>query len=486
MKILVTGVTGYVGGRLVPRLLDRGHAVRALSRDPRRVSSRSWGDRVETVEGDLLDPGSLDRVFRGVDAAFYLVHSVGSGPDFARRDRRAARNFVSAARGTGRVVYLGGLVPKDEEASEHLRSRAEVGEILRERLPTLELRAGPVIGSGSASFEMVRYLTERLPVMIAPKWVENTIQPIAIRDVLSYLVEALERKATGVVEIGADRLTFRRMMESYAEARGLRRRIVPVPVLAPRLAALWVGLVTPIPNRLAVPLVEGIVADLMADTERARTLFPEIDPIDYRTAVELALRRIEAQDVRTRWTGALGAMPDFELETREGMVREKRTRRVDAAPETVFRTFSGLGGERGWPAMEWAWGFRGLLDQLAGGPGLRRGRRDPDDLEVGEALDFWRVEAVEPPRLLRLRAEMRLPGRAWLQWENEPLDGEGTLLRQTAVFAPRGLPGTLYWYALYPFHRPIFARLIRAIARRSEAEAQEAPAGMLEGEGTGR
>ncbi|MDX1623377.1 MAG: SDR family oxidoreductase [Gemmatimonadota bacterium] len=468
MRILVTGVTGYVGGRLVPRLLDRGHAVRVLSRDRGRVSSRPWADRVEIVEADLIEVGSLDGVFRGVDAAFYLVHSMGSGSDFARRDRRAARNFVSAARGIGRVVYLGGLLPEDEEASEHLRSRAEVGEILREGLPTLELRAGPVIGSGSASFEMVRYLTERLPVMIAPKWVENTIQPIAIRDVLSYLVEALERDATGVVEIGADRLTFRRMMESYAEVRGLRRRIVPVPVLAPGLAALWVGFVTPIPNRLAVPLVEGILADLVADTERARALFPGIDPIDYRTAVELALRQIEAHDVRTRWTGALGAMPDFELEWREGMVLEERTRLVEAPPPAVFRAFSGLGGERGWPALRWAWTLRGVLDQLVGGPGLRRGRRDPGELDIGEALDFWRVEAVDPPRLLRLRAEMRLPGRAWLQWENEPGDGKNTLLRQTAVFAPRGLTGTLYWYALYPFHRPIFARLIRAIARKSE------------------
>lgn len=468
MRALVTGVTGYVGGRLVPRLLERGHVVRVLVRDPRRVASRWWADRVEVSQGDLLDPGSLGGVFEGVDAAFYLVHSMGSGRDFARRDREAARHFVAAARGVRRVVYLGGLASKGATTSEHLRSRGEVGEILRQGLPTLELRAGPIIGSGSASFEMVRYLTERLPVMIAPAWVESTIQPISIRDTLSYLVLALEREATGIVEIGADRLSFRRMMEIYAETRDLRRWIVPVPVLAPRLAGRWVGLVTPIPNRLAVPLVEGILTDLVADTARARELFPEVDPIDYRTAVELALRRIEARDVTTRWTGALGPMPAFELEDREGLVLEERTRVVKASPEAVYRAFSGLGGDRGWPALEWAWWLRGLLDRLAGGPGLRRGRRHPTELEVGEALDFWRVEAVDPPRLLRLRAEMRLPGRGWLQWENEARDGGGTLLRQTAVFAPRGLTGTLYWYALYPFHRPIFARLIRAIASRSE------------------
>lgn len=468
MKILLTGVTGYVGGRLVPRLLEKGHSVRALSRNPKRVSNRSWSKRIEIVHGDLLDPASLEGVFRGVDAAYYLVHSMGSGPDFARRDRAAARHFVEAARGVTRVIYLGGLDPENESTSEHLGSRAEVGEILREGLPTLELRAGPVIGSGSASFEMVRYLTERLPVMIAPAWVENTIQPISIRDTLGYLVHALDREETGVVEIGADRLTFRGMMEVYAEARDLRRWIVPVGVLAPRLAARWVGLVTPLPNRLAVPLVEGILTDLVADTTRARALFPEIDPMDYRTAVDLALRRIDALDVRTRWTGALGSMPDFELESREGLVREERTRLVEASSEEVFHAFSSLGGEVGWPAWRWTWAFRGLLDRLAGGPGLRRGRRHPTELGVGEALDFWRVEACEPPRLLRLRAEMRLPGRGWLQWENEPR-GEGrTLLRQTAVFAPRGLTGTLYWYALYPFHRPIFSRLIQWIARRSE------------------
>jgi len=470
MRVLVTGATGYVGGRLVPRLLERGHAVRALVRDPRRVAHRGSFERVEVVAGDLLDPSSLDGVFEGVDAACYLIHSMNTGRDFAERDRVAARNFVAAAWGVKRVVYLGGLLPAGPGVSEHLTSRAEVGEILRARLPTLELRAGPVIGSGSASFEMVRYLTERLPLMVAPSWVENTIQPISVRDVMGYLTLALERDATGVIDVGADRLTFRRMMEVYAEVRGLWRGILPIPVLAPSLAARWVGLVTPIPNRLAVPLVQGILHDLVADTARARDVFPEIEPLPYRRAVELALERIEAHDVKTRWSGALGAMPAVEFEDREGLMREERTLEVDAAPEAVYRIFAGLGGERGWPALEWAWKMRGLLDRVAGGPGLRRGRRHPHELHVGEAVDFWRVEVNEPPWRLRLRAEMRLPGRGWLQWETEPR-GARTFLRQTAVFAPHGLVGTLYWFSLYPFHRSIFARLIRAVAAEAEAIA---------------
>jgi uncharacterized protein YbjT (DUF2867 family) len=399
---------------------------------------------------------------------------MSAGTDFAERDRIAVRNFVEAAWGVKRVVYLGGLLPDVPEVSEHLRSRAEVGEILRSGLPTIELRAGPVIGSGSASFEMLRYLTERLPIMVAPSWIENTIQPIAVRDLIGYLTLALDRDVWGVVDVGGDRLTFRRMMEIYAQVRGLRRLILPVPVLAPALAARWVGLVTPISNRLAVPLVQGVLHDLVASPEPARSVFPEIDPLPYRQAVQLALRRIEAHDVTTRWSGAMGAAHEVEFENHEGLLREERAIEVDAPPDVAYRSFARLGGDRGWPAFEWAWKARGLVDQLAGGPGLRRGRRHPVELHVGEALDFWRVEVNDPPWLLRLRAEMRLPGRGWLQWEVEPL-GTRTLLRQTAVFAPRGLWGSLYWGCLYPFHRPIFARLIRAIADDAEAVAAATP-----------
>lgn len=463
----MTGATGYVGGRLVSRLLDRGHRVRVLVRDPRRVRDRPWSDRVEVVQGDLLDPASLAGCVDGIDAAVYLVHSMTAGAGFADRDRRAAENFASAAGGS-RVVYLGGLLPGGA-VSDHLASRAEVGALLRERLPTLELRAGPVVGSGSASFEMIRYLTERLPIMVAPRWIDNPVQPIAVHDVLRYLERAIESDATGIVEVGgADRPTFREMMMTYADVRGLRRTILAVPVLAPALAARWVGLVTPISNRLAVPLVEGIVQPVVADTGRARELFPDFEPIDYRSAVERAVEAVHEGDVRTRWTGALGAGASFELEHREGLVREERRLEVDAPPEAVFLSYSSLGGDRGWLVYDRAWRLRGLVDQILGGPGLRRGRRHPVDVGTGEAIDFWRVEEVDPPRLLRLRAEMKLPGRAWLQWESES-SAAGTTLLQTAIFAPRGLAGTVYWNALYPIHGRIFGGLARAIAADAEA-----------------
>jgi len=389
------------------------------------------------------------------------------GTDFARRDREAAHNFVRAAADVGHVVYLGGLLPKGQGVSEHLRSRAEVGDILRDGLPTTEVRAGPIIGSGSASFEMVRYLTERVPAMVAPKWIRNPVQPIAVRDVLRYLELALDRGEPGVVEVGANRLTFKQMMEVYAEVRGLRRWIVPVPVLAPALAARWVGLVTPIPNSLAVPLVAGVVHPVVADTTRAEEWFPEVTPMSYRAAVSLALERVEQQNVQTRWSGALGHSPSYEMTDWEGTVREVRTIHVNAPQRAVYDTFSGLGGERGWLVWEWAWELRGLLDRVFGGPGLRRGRRDRTQLFRGEALDFWRVESVDAPNLLLLRAEMKVPGKAWLEWRTYPENG-GTRLVQTAIFAPVGLAGALYWYGLYPVHARIFSDMARAVARAAE------------------
>lgn len=467
MRVLVTGATGYVGGRLVPRLLERGHQVRVLVRDRDRVAGRPWVNEVEVVEGDLLVPETLERLGEGVDAAYYLVHSLSHGADFAELDRRAAEHFVRVMAGVRHVIYLGGLLPTGGEASLHLHSRAEVGEILRTGLPVTEFRAGPVIGSGSASFEMVRYLTERLPVMVAPRWIENRVQPIAVRDILSYLLLALERGPCGVVDVGMEVLTFREMMLGYAAVRGWKRRIVAVPVLAPWLAAQWVGLVTPISNRLAVPLIQGIIHPVVGDTRRARELFPEIRPLNYREAVEKALEKIRAGVVETRWSGALGTARAIELQDWEGLIREIRTRRVAAPPGQVAATFMSLGGERGWLVWEWAWEARGLLDQFLGGPGLRRGRRHPRELLPGESVDFWRVERVEPGRMLRLRAEMKVPGRAWLQWEAVP-EGTGTILVQTALFQPDGLGGFLYWYGIYPLHQWIFSDLIEAVAREAE------------------
>lgn len=466
MRILVTGATGYIGGRLIPPLLAAGHQVRVLVRDASRIAGRPWLDSVEVAEGNLLDLDSMERALADVDQAYYLVHSM-MAEGFQETDRRAADTFVAAAPSTlRRVIYLGGLLPTGEGRSKHLRSRAEVGTILRASLPALEFRAGPIIGSGSASFEMLRYLTERLPAMIAPRWIENLVQPVAIRDVISYLVAATESDAAGIVEIGADRLSFRQMMQTYAEVRGLRRKIIAVPVLAPRIAGLWVGLVTPIPNRLAVPLMEGIVEPVVADTARAESIFASINPTSYRDAVIAALE--PDIEVETRWSGALHDTPAYELTDREGLMREVRSIEVKASPQKVFAAFTSLGGDRGWHRWNRAWKVRGWMDRLVGGPGLRRGRRDRQKLFVGEALDFWRVEAIEQDHMLRLRAEMKVPGRAWLQWEVVE-EGSVSKLVQTALFAPKGLFGVLYWYALYPLHGPIFSDLARAIANDAEA-----------------
>jgi hypothetical protein len=318
---------------------------------------------------------------------------------------------------------------------------------------------------------MVRYLTERLPAMIAPRWILNDVQPIAVRDILQYLLLALDRGSTGIYNVGAEPMSFKAMMTVFAEVRGLKRLIVPVPVLAPRLAALWVGLVTPIPNRLAVPLIEGVVHPVVADSSRARAEFPEVEPLPYRKAVELALQQTEANAVSTRWSGALGNAPAFELTQTQGLIRETRSRLTGAGQAATFRAFSSLGGDRGWLFWSWAWSLRGLLDRLVGGPGLRRGRRHPTDLEPGDALDFWRVEKVDPPRLLLLRAEMRVPGRAWLQFEALPEPG-GTRLVQTAVFEPIGLGGQLYWNLLYPIHRIIFSGMVARVAALAEGETE--------------
>jgi uncharacterized protein YbjT (DUF2867 family) len=464
-RVLVTGPTGYIGGRLTARLLAEGHSVRVLVRDPARAAGRRWADRVEMVRGDLLDPDSLRGLLDGIEVAYYLVHAMRAGKGFAQRDRLAAQNFCTAASGLEHAIYLGGLLPSTGESSRHLDSRAEIGEILAAHLPTTELRAGPIIGSGSASFEMLRYVTERLPVMLVPSWVNNQIQPIAVRDVLSYLLAALDRGPTGVVDIGSsDRLTYRQMIEIYANVRALRRYIVSMaPFVPPRVGARVFGLVTPIPYALAEPLVEGMSKPLLADCRRAVELFPEVEPMSYERAVERALMRIRGKEVETRWSGALTDAATYEYRDRRGMVRETRSMVVDATPAQVFRSFSSLGGDRGWLTCMWAWRARGFIDQLVGGPGLRRGRRHPEALLIGEALDFWRVEALDPPHLLRLRGEAKMPGMGWLQWETSVEPG-GTRLTQTAAFAPRGLPGTLYWGLLYPFHRMIFTSLLHAIS----------------------
>ncbi|HUQ48155.1 MAG TPA: SDR family oxidoreductase [Gemmatimonadaceae bacterium] len=473
--ILVTGATGYIGGRLVPRLLKEGHRVRCLVRDPARLQGRAWHDDVEIVAGDVLDAQSLQSVMSGIEVAYYLIHSMGAGGDFDQRDIAAARNFGNAAKAAGveRIVYLGGLAEASPGLSEHLRSRQQTGDALREAgIPVTEFRAGVIVGSGSVSFEMIRYLTERLPVMICPRWVYTRTQPIGIRDVLDYLTATLSvpESAGRIVEIGgADVVPYGQMMTIYAEARGLRRWLLAVPVLTPRLSSLWVNLVTPIPAAIARPLVEGLRNENVVTEQSARVLFPRITPTGYRTSVERALEQLKASTVETTWSDALSTSQrdttPVVLTDHEGMIVEHRQCDVAATPERVYEMFTGLGGERGWLYMDWAWKVRGSGDRLIGGVGLRRGRRDPANLRVGDALDFWRVEAVEPGRLLRLRAEMKVPGKAWLQFKATPLDGGGTHLEQTAFFAPKGLAGLLYWYVLYPIHRVIFSGLIERISQ---------------------
>jgi uncharacterized protein YbjT (DUF2867 family) len=467
VRILVTGATGYIGGRLIPRLLERGHDVRVLVRDAERIRGRAWADHVEVATGNLLYGHSLTGLCDGIDAAYYLVHSMRGGADFAVSDQRAAENYLRAAGPDLLTVYLGGLLPPGSRISAHLRSRAEVGALLRAELPATEIRAGPIVGSGSASFEIVRYLTERHPVMVVPKCVLNQVQPIALRDVMSYLLAALEAGPADVIEVGGDRLSFVDMMTVYADVRGLPRRVFVLPIVTPRLVAGWAALMTPIPHRIASPLLQGMLRPVVADTRRAEACFPDIRPLPYRRAVELALERLQEGRVETRWSGALGAGPTRELIDREGMMSEVRTRRVRAHPDRIHEVVTGLGGEHGWLVWDRVWWIRGAIDRLLGGPGLRRGRRHPHDLLPGEAVDFWRVERVEKPSLLRLRAEMKVPGRAWLQWEVFP-EADGARLIQTALFRPRGLAGFLYWYLLYPIHAAMFSRLAVAVARRAE------------------
>lgn len=483
--VLVTGATGYVGGRLVPRLLEAGYRVRVLVRDPGRLQGRPWLDQVEVFQGDVFDAATLLPAMAGAAAAYYMIHSmqkVDSDPDaFHQRDLRAARNFgqVAAAAQVGRIIYLGGLGDPEADLSRHLRSRQETGEALREAgVPVTEFRAAIIVGSGSASFEMIRTLTERLPAMICPMWVYTRVQPIGIRNVLDYLVAALDvpESSGRIIEIGgAEVLTYGDMMLGYARVRGLKRLLVPVPVLTPRLSSYWVHWVTPIPAEIARPLIEGLRNEVVVRDDTARSLFPGIDLFDYETAVRRALERLDAGHIETAWSDALvtslGDAPPVTFTVEAGMMIERRQRLVAAPQSAVFAVFTGIGGERGWPTFNWAWQLRGIGDRFVGGVGFRRGRRDPDDLRVGDALDFWRVERVEPNELLLLRAEMKVSGDAWLQFESRAQSDETTHLVQTAFFAPKGLFGFVYWYLLYPIHGPIFNSMIDALARQAEQAA---------------
>jgi uncharacterized protein YbjT (DUF2867 family) len=475
--VLVTGATGYVGGRLIPRLLEAGCSVRVLVRDPARLQGRPWLDRVEVLKGDALQPDTLAPALAGVSVAYFLIHGRQGGKVNAERDLTVARNFVQAASAANveRIIYLGELVDTTARLSPYLRSRHETGYILRQgRVPVTEFRAGMIVGSGSVLFEMVRYLSEREPVLVCPRWFFSKAQPIAIRNVLDYLVAALDQpESTGqLIEIGGEtRLTYADMLLEYAKIRGLKRFLVPTPFNVPHLSAYWVHMVTPVTYNAVLPLIEGLHADSIVNNNLAKQLFPHIELLNFETAVRYALKKIDAGDIETTWSDALvtsaGDIKPYRFKIVDGMFIEKRQLLVDLPAQYVFRSFSGIGGKRGWLYMDWAWGFRGWLDKIIGGVGLRRGRRHPDDIWVGESLDFWRVEAVTPDRSMRLRAEMKLPGKAWLEFQSTPQQDEQTLLTITAYFDAHGLFGFLYWYAMWPFHKFIFDGLTREIAKRA-------------------
>ena len=471
--IFIAGATGYIGGRLLRVLEAKGYRVRCLARRPEYLRPRI-GQATEVVAGDVFAPETLDAALSGVDQAYYLVHSMGSAESFEKQDRIAARNFATSARRAGvrRIIYLGGLGSGDA-LSSHLRSRQEVGNILRDSgVPVIELRASIVIGSGSLSFEMIRALVERLPVMITPRWVSVTAQPIAVRDVLDYLAGALELTTaeSRIFEIGGnDRVSYKDIMAEYARQRGLRRIMISVPVITPRLSSLWLALITPVYARTGRKLVDSIRNPTIVRDSAALAAF-DIRPLGVAAAIAAALRNEDLEFAATRWSESLsaaGAQPTWAGVRFGNRLVDSRVAHVKVPSERVFAVICRLGGATGWYYANWLWRLRGWLDLLVGGVGLRRGRRHPEELRVGDALDFWRVEAVDVNRRLRLLAEMKLPGRAWLEYLLEP-HGSGTRITQNAIFDPVGLAGLAYWYAVYPLHRILFGGMLRAIGRKAE------------------
>jgi len=473
-SILVLGATGYVGGRLVPRLIQHGHKVRCLVRDRGKTLDRHW-EGVGIFEGDVLKAETLPEAFAGVDIIYYLVHSMGSGEkDFEQLDRIAAKNVTDTASRSGvrQIIYLGGLGRREEGQSKHLRSRHEVADLLREGdVPVTEFRAAVVIGSGSASFEMIHHLANRLPMMICPRWVYTRTQPIGIGDVLRYLIAAADKPETAgkIFDIGGpDVSTYREMMLTVARTLGLKRLLIQVPVLTPRLSSYWVNLVTPIPAQVARPLIEGLRHETVCENDDARCVF-DIQPMSLEEAVQRALAKVRDHDIETTWTEAT-SVADQPAVDQSHLRIDKRVVEVDAPADRLFSIISSIGGDNGWYYADWLWKIRGFIDKQFGGVGLRRGRRHPDDLRTGEALDFWRVEKYIPREMLLLRAEMKVWGRAWLEFAVESLGENKSRLIQTARYYPRGLFGLIYWYTVYPLHAMVFKGMAQEIGRRAESK----------------
>ena len=496
-KILVTGASGYVGGRLVRQLLNQNFAVRVMVRDKNKISGQSWINQVEIAQGNANDFESVKAALTGVHTAFYLLHSINLGSNFDEIEAAMARNFATAAEeaGVSQIIYLGGIA-NDKQISQHLESRANTGRQLASgKVPVIELRAGIIIGSGSASFEMLRHLTHRLPVMTTPKWVSNRTQPIAIRDVLWYLssAAALKTPVSGVFDIGGPAvLSYADMMQMFAKISGLPRRwIIKVPVLTPALSSLWIGLVTPVPTALARPLVHSLISEVVADPNKSIAGLIPPPPeglLQVNQAIELALSRTTENQVESRWSDATQPTapwqkaqsdPEWAGET---IYRDHREKIVETSKANLWKSVEQIGGENGWYGADFLWLARGVIDRLFGGVGLRRGRRSPDTLRIGDSLDFWRVENLETGVTLKLYAEMILPGKAWLEFKIEDVEIEGKQMRkisQDATFSPRGLGGQLYWFAVSPFHVLIFPRmlanLVRSSNRKDFADSQKNP-----------
>ena len=475
-RVLLTGATGYVGGRLLGVLEGKGYKVRCLARRPEYIQG-CVGPDTEVVKGDLLDLASLLPAMEGVHTAYYLVHSMGTKGEFETEDRQAARNFCEAAAiaGVARIIYLGGLCSEDYSASPHIRSRREVGDILRSsNTQVLEFQASIIIGSGSLSFELVRSLVERLPVMIIPRWVSTKAQPIAMRDILAYLAKAAESNIEGdqIFEIGGrDVISYRGLMEEYARQLGLKRLMVPVPVLSPRLSSLWLGLVTPVYARVGRKLIDSICWPTVIQNPVASNMFG-FKPMGVSEAIADALRNEDQEFAQTRWSDAQsssGVSRQLSGVRLGARLLDSRKIKVDVPPCQAFEPIRRIGGKTGWYFGNWLWGVRGLIDLLVGGVGIRRGRRDPESLRLGDTVDWWRVVAYEPSKRILLEAEMKVPGRAWLEFVVEEAEG-GSLVTQTVVFDPVGIPGMVYWYFLYPLHALIFSGMIRGIARQSRKE----------------
>jgi len=476
-KILVTGSTGYIGGRLIPLLLSKGYFVRVLARNPNRLKNKSWTNNVEIYKGDVLDKNSLKGLFKDISSAFYLIHSMANHDNFDSTDILAARNFAEQAKkeNIDRIVYLGGLADQEANLSKHLKSRQDTGDELRKHsVNVIEFRASVIVGSGSLSFEMIRNLCERIPIMICPKWVYTKTQPIAINNVLDYLLESLkiDFKKNYIFEIGGkDVLSYGDMIKKYSSIRKLHRFLIPIPFLTPKLSSYWVHWTTPLSSNITRPLIEGLKNESIVHNSNYGSYFKNIKLLSYDEAVKKALKNLAMESVETSWSDSISSSKGndkeiFEIQSKEGMISEKRSININASTSQIYCFLLTLGGENGWLYANFLWIIRGYIDLLFGGVGLRRGKRNQQSINQGDALDFWRVERIEKNSLIRLKAEMKVPGNAWLEYK---IDDQSNLV-QTAYFAPKGLFGLTYWYSLYPIHKIIFKGLINRI--KSSIETQ--------------